>query len=638
MIHLRRKQKQTFYFMKKIKSFSCTFAAIGIISTSCTNVINNTYEDETVNEDKIEISIKSSIAQIKTQTRMSGSEFENNDQIGLYVLKQPNTINEERGIDNHPLTFSQDGFITDEPIYYPDDHTKCNFIAYFPYQVEGCAVGESSMTVSVNSNQSTDKAYGDSDFMIGITEDVYPSRNTVPIDFQHKFSKINLSLSIPAVSDPENVKNKVVVKFDNICTSGIYDFEADEFTDYSSTQGITPHGEWEFNEDRTILEGKKAIIIPQSTSSCRIVLQIDGRTFTNNLPDDFTLNENTSYKLAISYDPVIGIEAIIPSITDWEVDENIYDIDLNEDRKTESISLSTLDFSKTNIYQILNTSNEILGEVCKEYLLSNNVEAQAIVYYPASTPMQGTVLELLSPDTNVHGGSVVWANNALQYTPGESEAYTEIILDATGKLIKAAVSSSPSIKSKAYKLKDTRGSENFEYSVVKIGTQYWMSEDLRTTRLNNGTPMANNSETLTSTESGYYSKNTYYFYNMAAINTQQIAPIGWSIPNAAQWETMIMYLNNESYKLKTPNWKSSDAAKQGNNISMFTSIGTGYFKDNGNASLYGGDNGYCCYWLLNAEKMVTASDKGVSIKYNSDQVGNAGYSNYCAYSIRCIRE
>ena len=553
MIHLRRKQEQTFYFMKKIKSFSCTFAAIGIISTSCTNVINNTYEDETVNEDKIEISIKSSIAQIKTQTRMSGSEFENNDQIGLYVLKQPNTINEERGIDNHPLTFSQDGFITDEPIYYPDDHTKCNFIAYFPYQVEGCAVGESSMTVSVNSNQSTDKAYGDSDFMIGITEDVYPSRNTVPIDFQHKFSKINLSLSIPAVSDPENVKNKVVVKFDNICTSGIYDFEADEFTDYSSTQGITPHGEWEFNEDRTILEGKKAIIIPQSTSSCRIVLQIDGRTFTNNLPDDFTLNENTSYKLAISYDPVIGIEAIIPSITDWEVDENIYDIDLNEDRKTESISLSTLDFNKTNIYQILNTSNEILGEVCKEYLLSNNVEAQAIIYYPASTPMQGTVLELLSPATNVHGGSVVWANNALQYTPGESEAYTEIILDAAGKLIKAAESSSPSIKSKAYKLKDTRGSENFEYSVVKIGTQYWMSEDLRTTRLNNGTPMANNSETLTSTEPGYYRRNPYYFFNMAAINTQQIPPIGWIFPNAAQWETRIRYLNNEFNNLKIPN-------------------------------------------------------------------------------------
>ncbi len=638
MIHLRRKQKQTFYFMKKIKSFSCTFAAIGIISTSCTNVINNTYEDETVNEDKIEISIKSSIAQIKTQTRMSGSEFENNDQIGLYVLKQPNTISEERGIDNHPLTFSQDGFITDEPIYYPDDHTKCNFIAYFPYQVEGCAVGESSMTVSVNSNQSTDKAYGDSDFMIGITEDVYPSRNTVPIDFQHKFSKINLSLSIPAVSDPENVKNKVVVKFDNICTSGIYDFEADEFTDYSSTQGITPHGEWEFNEDRTVLEGKKAIIIPQPTSSCRIVLQIDGRTFTNNLPDDFTLNENTSYKLAISYDPVIGIEAIIPSITDWEVDENIYDIDLNEDRKTESISLSTLDFSKTNIYQILNTSNEILGEVCKEYLLSNNVEAQAIVYYPASTPMQGTVLELLSPDTNVHGGSVVWANNALQYTPGESEAYTEIILDATGKLIKAAVSSSPSIKSKAYKLKDTRGSENFEYSVVKIGTQYWMSEDLRTTRLNNGTPMANNSETLTSTESGYYSKNTYYFYNMAAINTQQIAPIGWSIPNAAQWETMIMYLNNESYKLKTPNWKSSDAAKQGNNISMFTSIGTGFFRTNGSESQYGGENEYCCYWVLNSEGLVSTSDVGISIKFNSDPVDIARYTSHCAYSIRCIRE
>ena len=137
-----------------------------------------------------------------------------------------------------------------------------------------------------------------------------------------------------------------------------------------------------------------------------------------------------------------------------------------------------------------------------------------------------------------------------------------------------------------------------------------MSEDLRTTRLNNGTPMANNSETLTSTESGYYSKNTYYFYNMAAINTQQIAPIGWSIPNAAQWETMIMYLNNESYKLKTPNWISFDGIRQGDNLSMFTSIGTGYFKDNGNASLYGGDNGYCCYWLLNAEKMVTASDKG----------------------------
>lgn len=95
------------------------------------------------------------------------------------------------------------------------------------------------------------------------------------------------------------------------------------------------------------------------------------------------------------------------------------------------------------------------------------------------------------------------------------------------------------------------------YQAVTIGTQVWMAENLRVTRLNDGTdiPYISNSwdwEYMTSPAYCYYNNNQTFketygaLYNWMCVNTGKLCPTGWHIPSEAEFEVMIQYLGGDS--------------------------------------------------------------------------------------------
>src|SRR5664279_529577 len=112
------------------------------------------------------------------------------------------------------------------------------------------------------------------------------------------------------------------------------------------------------------------------------------------------------------------------------------------------------------------------------------------------------------------------------------------------------------------KIKDGDGNV---YSSVTIGTQVWLTANLKTTSYNDGKsiPLVTDSIAwlnLSTPAYCWYRNNEIYFnfnygalYNWYVINTGKICPVGWHVPLDADWATLVSFLGgdpNAAYKLK----------------------------------------------------------------------------------------
>jgi len=94
------------------------------------------------------------------------------------------------------------------------------------------------------------------------------------------------------------------------------------------------------------------------------------------------------------------------------------------------------------------------------------------------------------------------------------------------------------------------------YKTIKIGTQIWMAENLKTTKYNDGTsiPLVGDCYWRNLTTPGYcwynndsiiYKKLYGAIYNWFTINTGKLAPAGWHVPSEEEWTKLITYLGGE---------------------------------------------------------------------------------------------
>lgn len=150
------------------------------------------------------------------------------------------------------------------------------------------------------------------------------------------------------------------------------------------------------------------------------------------------------------------------------------------------------------------------------------------------------------------------------------------------------------------------------YSLVTIGTQIWMAENLKTTTFNDGSaiPLITDSiEWTNATTSGYCwynnDENTFKpeygaLYNWYAGNTGKLCPTGWHVPTNSEFIVLRDYLGGESIaggKLKEVgnlHWLMSNS--RATNETGFTAIpGGSRFKLNGNFVEFS-DLGLACYF------------------------------------------
>jgi len=132
------------------------------------------------------------------------------------------------------------------------------------------------------------------------------------------------------------------------------------------------------------------------------------------------------------------------------------------------------------------------------------------------------------------------------------------------------------------------------YSTIKIGEQWWMAENLKTTHYFDGTTIpliTDDTEWFQFKQSnpGYCwydndstsNKDTFgALYNWFAVTTSKLCPVGWHVPSKYEWDTLINFLGGNTiagdklHESGTEHWEGpNDSAT---NESGFTALPGGF--------------------------------------------------------------
>jgi uncharacterized protein (TIGR02145 family) len=187
------------------------------------------------------------------------------------------------------------------------------------------------------------------------------------------------------------------------------------------------------------------------------------------------------------------------------------------------------------------------------------------------------------------------------------------------------------------------------YKTVKLGRQLWMVENLRSTRFNDGTKIANITDGLTwgdpsattpaycwyNNDSVSY-KSTYgALYNFHAVKTSKLCPTGWHVSSDDEWTTMVALFG-------TPGSAAGKLREAGNlfwqfvgdatNESGFTALPGGRRYINYGAFLEMGKAGY--WWTSTPWNSSQSYYRGIDTGLG---VTSAWVENGVGFSIRCVK-
>ena len=193
----------------------------------------------------------------------------------------------------------------------------------------------------------------------------------------------------------------------------------------------------------------------------------------------------------------------------------------------------------------------------------------------------------------------------------------------------------------------TDGDDNI-YNIITIGSHTWITENLKTTKYNDSTPIAlgignkistpayqwyNNNETTY--------KNTYgALYNWWAVNTGKLCPVGWHVPSEQDLTDLINRVGGEAgagglKETGTTHWLSPNYGAT--NEIGFTALPGGY--DGGGIGMRGS------WWSTKVYPGYGNPFHGIyqeplvvvfSMYYNDEVVHRDAISMWHGFSVRCL--
>jgi uncharacterized protein (TIGR02145 family) len=183
------------------------------------------------------------------------------------------------------------------------------------------------------------------------------------------------------------------------------------------------------------------------------------------------------------------------------------------------------------------------------------------------------------------------------------------------------------------------------YNIVTIGTQSWMTTNLKVTKYSDGSiiPIVTKWDTLTSGAMCTYNNTSNLdtinsfgrLYNWYAVSSGKLCPKGWHVPNDVEWTILSNYLlTSVGGKLKeigTTHWLTPNTGAT--NGTGFTALPGGL--RSGNTFLGFGKWGY--WW---SSTICNSTSSNAWDLYSGDE---GLYNNNCndnkndGYSVRCIK-
>lgn len=612
--------KDTYHFIGKIKVVICTLLLSGCI--------NDIKEDEP--KGPVPITLNAKVYQSKS--RVIETDFEKGDAIGLYVLLEPGKIEDSRFVDNNKFTYSGNGeFQSESSVFYPEDDQTCYFLSYYPFTDSAIKESENTITVNVMTDQSDHANYTLSDFMVAECKNISATQEAVTLLFEHKLSKLNIILEAGEGYSPESLlASDPDIKITNIYTSAIYNVDKKSVADQDQLQSIIPNGEWKVENDK--LSGKRAIIIPQLFTASKKLLEIkvDDLLFEYIFSKDYSFLGGVPLDLILTISSSNGLESrIVPSIRGWEEPES------EKGQLTEVpsvIKCRDLKFNESDVYQVIHNNNPI-ALIAKEYLSGNGIDNKAVVLYPYSNNKpdlsNGWVLELSGITDKKHGGSIAWNKgaNTFDYVEGNSSPVSYIYFDPEYNASIKRPEKAVQITLQPFIFADKRGNEQCRYPVVKIGTQFWLKENLKTACYTDGQSIPEGNDfTITTAQFGKDDGN--HFYNSACIKTGKLIPDGWRIGNVADWQALKTYINNDSRLIK-----KQAVWQYASDLTGFSAIPCGSFNEKRKPADL--NEKHIIFWCTHPDKPDIVS-KSLFLSDVENTVNDGSSKNTLGISIRCL--
>ena len=187
------------------------------------------------------------------------------------------------------------------------------------------------------------------------------------------------------------------------------------------------------------------------------------------------------------------------------------------------------------------------------------------------------------------------------------------------------------------------------YNTVKIGSQIWLAEDIKTSRLNDGSRIVSlerdSAWGFTKKPAWCWYKNdsmNYSFprgklYNWHTVKTGKLCPAGWHVPSNAEWHLLGNYLGGDSIaggKLKTTGtifWR--DPNIKASNETGFSAVPGGYRNSSG---VFSYSTIFDTWW-----SMDTVQYEGADYWYVYHLTGylyhEMSYKMF-GYSVRCLKD
>jgi uncharacterized protein (TIGR02145 family) len=199
-----------------------------------------------------------------------------------------------------------------------------------------------------------------------------------------------------------------------------------------------------------------------------------------------------------------------------------------------------------------------------------------------------------------------------------------------------------------------------QYNVMKIGEQFWLKENLRTTQYRDTTKIISglSSQEWSKTKQGAYAvyddktgnmEKYGLLYNGYAAASEKLCPEGWHVATDADWKELEQFLGipvaelertgergDIAGKLKTTDyWKSSSF--QNNNSSGFSIVPAGSRLDNGEYTTL---NQYGNFWTSTVydDRYGLLYLWNHHVHYNTHAVGRIYTAANNGYSCRCVKD
>jgi uncharacterized protein (TIGR02145 family) len=183
------------------------------------------------------------------------------------------------------------------------------------------------------------------------------------------------------------------------------------------------------------------------------------------------------------------------------------------------------------------------------------------------------------------------------------------------------------------------------YKTVYIGTQRWMSQNLKSSTFNDGTsiPMVTDNskwESLKTAAWCYFNNDAssnnskgklynWYILDPVTVGDKNICPVGWHIPSIEEIEALISYFGTDAQKLKSVTGWSLGS---GNNQSGFNGLPVGYRATNGS---YYGEGQMGVFWS-NSE--VYSYDARILELNTNNYPQTFREDKRNGYSVRCVKD